>query len=204
MIEKSVHLLVEGDLDEHVLRRLVAFASNINVGQCYGKNGKEQVKKKVLKYNAAANPHLRFICLVDLDTDTGCPSELRAAWFPKGVNPHLLFRIAVREVEAWLLADQVNFASFLGVSENKITLPTDNIHDPKQFIVNLARTSNHREIQKNIVPPSESRGIVGKAYSSTLNGFVLHHWDIAKAMDNSRSLSRALTALDKFTADVPE
>jgi hypothetical protein len=41
---------------------------------------------------------------VDLDSDTGCAPPLCEQWIP-GPAPFLCFRVAVREVEAWLMAD---------------------------------------------------------------------------------------------------
>ena len=94
---------VEGDLDEVVLRRLMAEAG-LPVGSIYGKTGKDHLRKRIQDYNNAA----RFgpwIVLVDLDRDADCAVSLYRNWLLEP-SPNLLFRVAVRAVEAWLLADR--------------------------------------------------------------------------------------------------
>jgi len=47
-------------------------------------------------------------------------SHIDKKWLPYPKHPNLLFRVAVKEVEAWLLAHRAAFATFLGISDKLI------------------------------------------------------------------------------------
>jgi hypothetical protein len=72
------------------------------VGSVYGKNGKADLHKKIKGYNNAAR-HAPWLVLVDLD-DESCAFSLCQSWLPVPAR-YLCFRVAVRQVEAWLMAD---------------------------------------------------------------------------------------------------
>ncbi|GIW92429.1 MAG: hypothetical protein KatS3mg110_0480 [Pirellulaceae bacterium] len=105
-----INAAVEGIVDEAVVRRLVQHVGAIP-GEIYGRKGKQSLRQKIHGYNNAARRN-RWIILVDLDKDAKCAPLLRAQWLGNPA-PLLLFRIAVRKVEAWLLADRTNIALFL-------------------------------------------------------------------------------------------
>jgi len=146
-----VSLAVEGPLDEQVLRQLLRqsgkpFAS----GVCYGMRGKDNLRANVARFDYAA-AHVTFIILTDLDHED-CPPGLITHWLPQGRNNNLLLRVAVREVESWLLADRKHIAEFLGIPMAKIPQQPDDCDDPKTLLVSLARRSNTRDIREDLVP----------------------------------------------------
>ena len=104
---------VEGPTDEAVLRRVIEH-HGATLGTVYGKAGKSALLRQLRGYNQAAGMQ-PWIVLVDLDHDADCAPPARARWLPQPA-PNMLFRIAVREVESWLLADREALASFLGVA----------------------------------------------------------------------------------------
>jgi hypothetical protein len=77
-------------------------------GPVYGKNGKRHLRERITGYNNAAcfSP---WIVLLDLDHDSGCAPPLRNDWLG-ALAPFMCLRIAVRQVEAWLLADRDNIS----------------------------------------------------------------------------------------------
>ena len=109
--------------------------------------------------------------LVDLDHDAECAPPFCAEWVPSPA-PYLCFRVAVREVEAWLMADADSLASFLSVVRNKIPAEPEQLDDPKTEMVNLARRSRRRAIRKDMVPRAGSGRSVGPAYASRLIEYV--------------------------------
>jgi len=111
---------VEGIVDEAVVRKLIAHA-DATLGDVYGKQGKFFLRQKIAGYNNAAQ-RAPWLVLVDLDSDEDCAPPLRSAWLPQPA-PYLCFRVAVREVEAWLLADAERLAGFLSVALSR--LPSD-------------------------------------------------------------------------------
>jgi len=93
---------VEGIVDEAVVRTVIAHAGAA-VGDVYGKQGKEYLRQKLAGYNNAAR-RSPWIVLVNLDREEECAPPLLNAWLAQPAR-HLCFRVAVREVEAWLMAD---------------------------------------------------------------------------------------------------
>ncbi|MEM2914452.1 MAG: hypothetical protein QXH91_03500, partial [Candidatus Bathyarchaeia archaeon] len=108
----SISCAVEGTIDEAVLKKLIE-SSGATVKTIYGKQGKEFLKKNLNAYNNAAQ-HIPLIVLVDLDAQFKCAPELRKQWLPTP-STFMCFRVAVRKIEAWLLADREAFSNFFGV-----------------------------------------------------------------------------------------
>ena len=71
---------VEGPVDEAVLRRLTQ-ASQCEIGQVYGKQGKHYLDQKIIGYNRAAY-YTPWIVIRDMDKDSDCPATLRTALLP--------------------------------------------------------------------------------------------------------------------------
>ena len=193
MTEASVtcSAAVEGDVDESVLRRAAQYAG-LAVERVYGRKGKPHLKAGVSGYNSAAK-HEPWLVLVDLDDDE-CPASLRQEWLPEQTD-YMCLRVAVREVEAWLLADARNAAPFLGVSKSLLPKDADSVADPKATLVRLARRSRWRPIREGLVPLSGSGRQVGPLYVTRLRAFAAERWDPVVAAERSESLGRSLTAL---------
>jgi hypothetical protein len=196
-----VSLAVEGPLDEQVLRQLLRQSGKpFAPGVCYGKRGKDNLRANMARFNHAA-AHVPFIILTDLDHED-CPPGLISRWLPQGRNSNLLLRVAVREVESWLLADRKRFAEFLGVAVTKLPHQPDDCDDPKLLLMNLARRSNQRDIREDLVPAPGSTSKVGRNYVGQLTGFVTTNWRVDDATRLcSRSLDRAMRALEKFSPE---
>jgi hypothetical protein len=186
---------VEGIVDEAVVRKLIAHAG-ATPGEVYGKQGKSLLRQRIAGYNNAAQ-RAPWIVLVDLDRDDDCAPPLRNAWLPHPA-PHLCFRIAVREVEAWLLADGERLAELLSVARKRLPADPEGLDDPKTTLVNLARTSRRRAIQEDMVPRQASGRQVGPAYSSRLIEFVSSYWRPDVAAARSESLQRAIDCLRRI------
>jgi len=189
---------VEGPVDEAVLRRLVIHV-HATPGSVYGKSGKTSLRRSIGKYNQAAR-RSSWLILVDLDHDADCAPALRASWLP---NPErgMCFRIVVREVEAWLLADPERFAAFLGIAISRVPRDPENIEDPKRFIVGLATHSRRRDIREDMVPRPGSGRAVGPAYTSRLIQYATDMnsgWRPDVAAGHADSLSRCLRSLRRL------
>jgi hypothetical protein len=178
---------VEGDIDEAVFRRLAAEAG-IAAGPVYGKMGKQHLRTHIHGYDHAAR-FFPWLVLVDLDRDADCAPSLRQSWLPRPVSS-MCFRIAVREIEAWLLADRGAIAKFLSVSAARVPLAPELEQDPKAVVVALASRSRSSAIRADIVPRPGSKRQVGPAYTSRMMEFVSQHWRPAVAARAAESLER--------------
>src|SRR3989304_7127405 len=144
-----VSAAVEGSVDEALVKRLISEAGGIP-GEVYGKNGKLPLRARINAYNSAAR-YRPWMILIDLNHEANCAPDLCRAWLPTR-SPKLCFRVAVREVEAWLLADREHVAKFLSISKARIPLNPELEENPKQVMVNLAARSRRRDIREDMVP----------------------------------------------------
>jgi hypothetical protein len=183
---------VEGLVDEAVVRRLIAHAGG-KPGPVYGRQGKSSLRQKIAGYNNAAKwgP---WIVLVDLDREYDCAPPLRAGWLGQP-SARLCFRVAVRAVEAWLLADVEPLAAFLRMPRGRVPALPEAVGDPKTAMVNLARSSRRKVIRQDMVPREGSGRQVGPAYTSRLIEFVSSSWRPDVAARRSDSLRRTIACL---------
>ena len=190
---------VEGLVDEAVARRLIAQVG-ATPGPVYGRNGKEFLRQRLGGYNLASQ-HSPWIVIVDLNHEVGCAPDLRLQWLPAPAR-FMCFRVAVRETEAWLLADRERVAKFLGVAIAKVPRDPEALDDPKQTLVNLASRSRRRAIREDMVARPGSRRAVGPAYTSRLIEFATDPsagWRPTVAAANSDSLASCLVRLGELS-----
>jgi hypothetical protein len=135
--------------------------------------------------------------MTDLDQDE-CAPTLIHRWFPN-INPlpaSLLFRVAEREVEAWLLANRDNLADFLDISKANFTRDPDTLNDPKYHLLNVIRSKGRKRIHREMLPSGNAH--IGPKYNEVLCNFVENHWDIDEAKQYSSSLQRTISALSRI------
>lgn len=141
------------------------------------------------------------VCLTDLDTHS-CPSALLADWFgwkPGYVNAlpeMLIFRVAVREIESWIMADLQAWSDFIGIPAANFSQAPDEPPDPKQFMLGVIRSKGRKKMHAEMLPRGVSH--VGPGYNETLCRFVYTKWSPERASEYSPSLKRALQALQRL------
>ena len=188
----------EDEPTHQVMLRLYQFfqgcITESNAIPCRG-NGK--IKKQIRAYNTAAKYGYYFI-ITDLDTTYQCAPSLIKDWLPEQGSSQLLFRVAVHEIESWLLADRGNFAAFFSISQKLVPLNPDSEADPKRTVISLAKRSRKREIREAIVP-IDNYVSIGPGYNMQFQNFIQNIWNIDSARKNSQSLDRAIRSLEKIT-----
>ena len=197
MTDIPINLVFEDVLSEAVLKKMLKQSQRpFSVGQCLNQRGYGKIKKIISGLNYAAKG-MPYLVLTDLD-NAECPLVILSEWLTQPKHPNLLFRIAVKEVEAWLLAHREAFAQFLGISVDLIPGDADRIPDPKLLLINLAKKSRKRKLREAIVPEPNSTAKIGKDYNGQLIQFVNKSWQVASAQTNSPSLERTMNALINF------
>ena len=197
-VQSVVTGAVEGDLDEAVLRRVVSCVG-ITLGTVHGRQGKPALLQSVRGYNNAA-PYAPWIVVVDLDRDCDCAPPCHQKWLPSPA-PLMCFRVAVRAIEAWILADRTRAARVLGVNSARVPPDPDGLDDPKDALVNIARRSRRRSVREGLVPREGSSRRVGPLYNAILSEFVQdasEGWRPESAMENSQSLVRCVEHLRRI------
>lgn len=189
---------VEGDLDSVVITKILA-SLDIKITRVDAEGGKHKIRPKIEKI-LSASLQRDWMVLIDLDNGT-CAGELVEEWC-YGKKHNAIFRVAVREIESWLLADHVRAAHFLGVSQELLPANCDGIENPKEFLVSLAGRSRTRAIREGLVPRLGSGRTTGPQYTAMLSGFAQGNWDPQTASQRSDSLARCLRALEiRFCAN---
>ncbi|MDD5450883.1 MAG: DUF4276 family protein [Desulfovibrionales bacterium] len=192
-----IHLAVEDDLSEAVMRRILQQCGrSYYIGSCYSQRGFGYLKRNVKGFNNAAKG-TPFLILTDLDRSE-CAPTLISEWISAPIQKNLLFRVAVRTVEAWLLADRTTFARFMGLSEKNLPENPDELEAPKQFLVELAQKCRKRQLRQALAPPAGSTAKVGPDYNGKLIAFVQELWSPNKAAKHSPSLYRTVKAVSSF------
>ncbi len=195
-----VDLLVEGVIDETAARKIV-LACGHQPGQVFGKQGWQYIRDKLAGFNVRVRYGNPLLVMIDfMDTGLSCPPEIRQ-WLPDA-SPRLLLRTVVREIESWLLADRQSIAEYLRISPSKIPSHPEQLPNPKQTLVNLARHSRRRRIKTDIVPPPGMSGSVGPGYTSRIQEFIQNYWDVHRAASAAPSLQRCLSRLQDLTEDL--
>jgi len=100
-------LVFEDQISEFVMMKLAIRTEKFVIANSYSEGGFGYIKKNIAGFNEASKGYPFFV-LTDLDI-VDCAPTLIENWLREPAHPNLIFRIAVREVEAWLLAELVNF-----------------------------------------------------------------------------------------------
>jgi hypothetical protein len=191
-----INLVYEDYLSEAVMTKLVShFTGKYSIQNSYSGNGFGYLKSNIKGFNQASKS-IPFFMLTDLDNYT-CPPELIDDWITFPLNQNFIFRIAVREVESWLMADIEGLSGFLKVSKTIFPKEPEIEQDPKDRLIQIARRSRTRSIRDDIIPINKNAKI-GPNYNGRLIEFVSQKWSIENAKKRSISLSRALDKLEHF------
>ena len=199
----SISGAVEGPTDEIVFGRIVAFAGGA-VHRVQVQHGKPNLRRALPGYNAAAKRD-PWVVLVDLDRDFDCPGDLVQEWLPSP-SPYMRFRVVVRQVEAWLLADADRFSEFFGVRSGSIPPHPHQLANAKDALLTVVARSRRSAIRDDMVPRPGSGRSVGPAYAGRLIEFVNDRqsgWRPGVAARRSRSLASCLARLKELIARPP-
>jgi hypothetical protein len=193
MKELYITLAVEDYLSEAVARKLlVQVNSKYRVSQCLCKGGNGYLKAKINKFNQAAQFTPFFVLT---DQDRGCPPEKISRWLKQKASRYFIFRIAVMEVESWVMAHREAFAEFAGISLDCVPGRPDELEDPKRSLLALAARSRSSRLRADLIPAPGSTATVGPDYNNRLSEFIRTDWNVFEAAKNSESLHRAVVCI---------
>lgn len=201
MRDIPLQIVIEDDLSLEVVRKIVFNTRNNffidrswpDLNRNRASRGSGYIKTKINAFNNAAK-HGYFIILTDLDTKECAPEYIRDL-LQVQKSEKLFLRIAVREVESWLIADRGNFARYLSVSKDIVSPDPESLPDPKEHIFQISKRSRKRTISRGI-PPVNKTARTGIEYNSLLITFVREYWDFRAAMKRSDSLRRFVREFD--------
>lgn len=184
-----IALATEDELSERIGSRLCRDAG-LTVSVHLRKGGFGYLRSRISNFCAMARNH-PLLLLTDLDR-AACARGLIEDWTGDVVLPeNFLFRVCVREVESWLLADSVAIQELLGCREQHVPIEPDQLADPKSALLNLARRAP-RNVRDDLVAAQGAVSSQGIGYNARLGLFVENNWSSERAAQRSPSLRRTL------------
>lgn len=196
---KFVALATEDVLSEAVGKRLLIDAGyHIDPSPILRKNGFGYLRSKMDSWCEMAQ-RKPILLITDLDT-ASCPVDLRAAWIGnRKPTENLVLRIAVREIEAWLMADHLAFRTLIG-NRGTLSPNPDLLPDPKQSLLRLVERQASREIREDMVANASAIASQGIGYNYRLSQFVATVWNPERAGMRSKSLQKARNRIAELIA----
>ena len=172
----SVGLVVEGQIDR-VAAGIILATRNLSVdpNRVIVTGGKNRFDARLSKYNQAAllNP---WLALRDSDHDASdCPATLRHSLLTVPQSPAMCLRLAVRTLEAWLLADARTFSDHFSVPASKVPNEPEGLARPKDALIKACRSSRRREVRAGMVPPPGTSG-TGPEYTNFISRYCREAW----------------------------
>lgn len=190
-----IAVATEDELSEAIALRLISELKRPHhVTHTLRRNGFGYLQSKMDSWCQMAE-HQIMMVLTDLD-QANCLVEFRNQWLAERPLPaSLIFRIAVREVESWGLADHHAMRELVG---KKGVLPTqpDTLPDPKQALLGLGKTAP-KSVRDDLIRTIDGQLRQGVGYNARLTHWINTAWSPERAAERSPSLARARIRLQE-------
>lgn len=194
---RNIVLATEDELSEFLGEKLIKEANTtLNVTLRLRKGGFGYLKSK-LPSLCSLSKSQPVILFTDLD-NAECPVKLISHWMNGMEKPQgLLFRVVVREIESWVLADHKAFSAYFGISQAKLPSDPDSLPNPKAALLKLIGGSR-REIKDAMIAKKGALAIQGVGYNTVLVDFIKTSWSSIRAQERSKSLKKAFIRINEF------
>lgn len=192
-----INTVCEDFLSEVVVEKIIgSFGDRFKICNRYITDGNSRMKRNLRGYSQAS-AYTPFCIVTDLDNET-CAPALITSWANKiQLNDNLIFRVAVREIETWVMADRNAFSKFSGIPLRRIPLDLETVTDPKATLFSLVENYGKKTIRQDLLP-ADATATVGPGYNLVLSEFVYKSWDPNRAQLNSNSLYRMIRHLSRL------
>ncbi len=193
-----ITLGVEDALSESVASRLIAeYVSGAEIVSTMGLTGYDYLRQNIGKFNQIARYKGPVLVLTDLDRPESCPAELLREWTGDlRIYPSLLIRVAVLEIESWIMADRRAFTEWLGIAQSRASRRPEELPDPKRDLIEMALRSRKRDLRAGLVRIyPDGLHERGPDYNVLLGNFVAELWNPEVARSNAPSLDRAISRI---------
>jgi hypothetical protein len=197
----SFVLATEDILSEEVGLRLISeLGGEFSVGLKFRKNGNSYLRQKLTSF-CQLSERYPLLIITDLDQIV-CPVNLITDWLRNKPKPtKLLLRVAVREIESWLLADHDGIISLLGSGVTKLLANPELLSDPKRELLRYAQKAP-RKVRADMLPEQNALALTGLGYNRRMSDFVRNVWSPTRAATRSESLRRTRERLATLAASL--
>jgi len=169
-------IATEDALSEMVAGTLLHQVGTRNIQVRMRKEGFGYLRSRIADFNRIAEKVMPVLLITDLYRKQ-CPPEMIVDWLPVPRSPRLLFRIAAREAESWVLADRAAFSRFIGVSVAAMPTAPDELPDQKAALLKLIRKSSKQELKRGwclicsgrVMIPSKKKKVHQRVHHYTLS-----------------------------------
>lgn len=199
---RCIALATEDALSEAVGEKLIAEVKPpLEVGLRLRRDGFGYLKKRMRSFCEMAR-HQPVLVITDLDR-AACAASLVREWTANDMRPAtLLLRVAVREVEAWLLADHDAMRTLLQRPRQILPPDPEALPEPKNELIRLVGRHGSRALREAIVPQPGVIASQGLGYNNALVEFVRRTWSPHRAAQRSNSLARTRQRLRELAGPV--
>lgn len=196
-----ITLAAEDDLSVAVARRLVGeYAPSAEIFNVLVAGG--SIKSLMPNLNQIARHIMPVLAFADLDRPQSCaPALVRELSNGLTISPDMIIRIAVMEIESWIMADREGFAKWLSIAASIVSRDPESLNDPKRTLVQLASRSRNRALRQGIAPDHVlGTHRTGPDYNDLVDEFVALHWNPDAARGHAPSLARAIARIGRLAA----
>lgn len=189
-----IAIATEDQLSEAIALRLIADVPTPHFIQLkLGRTGNGYLRSKMSSWYQMAQ-HQVMLVLTDLDS-ANCLVQFRDQWLVAAPPQNLLLRIAVREVESWVLADHIAMRALIG-AKGVLPAAPDELADPKQTLLKLAKSAP-KQVREDLLKTINGNLAQGLGYNARLTAWVNSEWSPQRAAERSPSLARARLRLNE-------
>lgn len=187
-----IAIATEDQLSEAIALRLISEIQTPHfIQHKLGKSGNGYLRSKMENWYRMAQ-HQVMLVVTDLDR-ANCLVEFRDQWLAAEPPANLVFRIAVREVESWVLADHLAMRELIGV-KGVLPVAPDDLADPKRALLGLAKGAP-KQVRDDLLKVTNGNLTQGLGYNARLTAWINSEWSPERAADRSPSLAKARSRL---------
>jgi len=187
-----IAIATEDQLSEAIALRLISEIQTPHfIQHKLGKTGNGYLRSKMGNWYRMAQ-HQVMVVVTDLDR-ANCLVEFRDQWLVAEPPANLVFRIAVREVESWVLADHHAMRELIGV-KGVLPVAPDDLADPKRALLGLAKGAP-KQVRDDLLKVTNGNLTQGLGYNARLTAWINSEWSPKRAADRSPSLAKARSRL---------
>ena len=193
-----VTVAVEDELSASVAERLIGdYVPRAEITRVMVLGGINNIKGRMQGLVQIAWLQDMVLVLADMDSPRGCPPDLVSELYGElTIAPNMLIRIAMLEIESWILSDREGIARWLEIALNAVPRNPEGLNDPKRSLVQLAARSRNRRLRETIAPRRVlGTNRTGPGYNEAVGEFVTQLWNPADARRNASSLDRAIVRI---------
>jgi hypothetical protein len=204
----DISIVGEDSATKESLKRIVTdYNSDLNIVNEYPARG-GKTKQLIKRYNLLA-ASIPILLLTDLDQYDCAPEFIRQHLGGAAKHNNFLLRVAVDEVESWLMADRVGFAEYFEVPIElipqsiapRISKPTVNElsfpFKPSLYMqIEIFPHSTNKQFREGFISSVEA--YKGPEYNSLITPFIQKKWNLKAAAKNSYSLRKAIERISSL------